>query len=106
MWQSQATTDSGTHTCLVQLIFSLLMTLLPSFVRENTIRDGGSTTLYSANTVYTFHTFQTTLHCLNRSMYACIYILLGKVRLLDWTTKATAMLKTAQKTNSSSMNIK
>ena len=74
MWQSQATTDSGTHTCLVQLIFSLLMTLVPSFVRKNTIRDGVSTTLYSANTVYTFYTVQTALHCLNSSMYAYIYI--------------------------------
>ena len=71
MWQSQATTDSGTHTCLVQLIFSLLMTLVPSFVKI-TIRDGGSTTLYSANTVYTFYTVQTALHCLNSSMYAYI----------------------------------
>ena len=85
MWQSQGTTDSGTHTCLVQLIFSLLMTLLPSFVKQNTIRDGGSTALYSANTVYTFYTVQTALHCLNSSMYAYIYIaLLGKVRLLEW----------------------
>ena len=73
MWQSQATTDSGTHTCLVQLIFSLLMTLVPSFVRKNTIRDGVSTTLYSANTVYTFYTVQTALHCLNSSMYAYIH---------------------------------
>ena len=70
MWQSQATTDSGTHTCLVQLIFSLLMTLVPSFVKQNAIRDGGSTALYSANTVYTFYTVQTALHCLNSSMYA------------------------------------
>ena len=73
MWQSQATTDSGTHTCLVQLIFSLLMTLVPSFVKI-TIRDGGSTTLYSANTVYTCYPVQTALHCLNSSMYAYIYI--------------------------------
>ena len=73
MWQSQATTDSGTHTCLVQLIFSLLMTLVPSFVRKNTIRDGVSTTLYSANTVYTFYTVQTALHYLNSSMYAYIH---------------------------------
>ena len=72
MWQSQATTDSGTHTCLVQLIFSLLMTLVPSFVRKNTIRDGVSTTLYSANTVYTFYTVQTALHCLNSSMHALL----------------------------------
>ena len=74
MWQSQATTDSGTHTCLVQLIFSLLMTLLPSFVRENTIRDGGSTALYSANTVYTFYTVQTALHCLNSSLSLIVHL--------------------------------
>ena len=46
------------------------------FCEKNTIRDGGSTTLYTAYnvcTVYTVCTVQTTLHCLNVSMYACIY---------------------------------
>ena len=36
-------------------------------------------------TVYTVDIVQTALHCLNSSMYAYIYILLGKVRtLLEW----------------------
>ena len=44
------------------------------------------TALYTADTVYTVitvNTVQTDLHCLNSSMYAyCLYILLGKVRML------------------------
>ena len=39
-------------------------------VYKNTITDGGSTTLYTAYTVYTF---QTALHCLNFSMYVYLY---------------------------------
>ena len=46
---------------------------------------------YTAYTVYTVHivfavsTVQTALQCSNSSMYAFIYILLGKVRtLLEW----------------------
>ena len=38
---------------------------------QNTIRDGGSTALYS---VYTIYIIQTALHCLNSSMYAHIYV--------------------------------
>ena len=39
----------------------------------------------ASTTVYTVYTIQTALHCLNSSMYAYIYILLGKVRtLLEW----------------------
>ena len=42
----------------------------------------GGTVLY---TVYSVNIVQTVLHCLNSSMYANIYILLGKVRtLLEW----------------------
>ena len=42
----------------------------------------GRTVLY---TIYTVDIVQTVLHCLNSSMYANIYILLGKVRtLLEW----------------------
>ena len=91
MWQSQATTDSGTHTCLVQLIFSLLMTLVPSFVKI-TIRDGGSTTLYSANTVYTCYPVQTALHCLNSSMYAYIYIVREGYTLLEWADEGNCKM--------------
>ena len=40
---------------------------------KNTIRDGGSTALYTAYPVHTVYTIQTALHCLNSSMHACIY---------------------------------
>ena len=52
---------------------------------KNTIRDGGSTALYTVYTVDTIdtidtvdtgntvYTIQTALHCLNSSMHACIY---------------------------------
>ena len=46
---------------------------------KNTSRDGGSTALYAActvDTVDTFYSLQTALHCLNSSAYA--YMLLGK----------------------------
>ena len=58
-----------------------------TFIKYNTIRDGGSTALYTAYTVTllnTVYTIQTALHCLNTSMFAYIQ-LLGKVRtLLEW----------------------
>ena len=40
---------------------------------KNTIRDVGSTALYTAYTISTTYTIQTTLHCLNSSMYAYIH---------------------------------
>ena len=43
---------------------------------KNTIRDGGSTALYTAytdQTVYNIYTVQTDLHCENSRMYAYIY---------------------------------
>ena len=52
------------------------------FALKNTIRDGGSTALYTAFIVYTVYivypvktvyTIQTALHCLNSSIYAYIY---------------------------------
>ena len=53
--------------------------------KQNTIRDGCSTKLYTVYTVYTVHTVQTALHCLNSGMFACISIFLRKVRtLLEW----------------------
>ena len=47
---------------------------------KDTIRDGGSTALY---TVYTVHTVQTALHCLNSSMYMPRYIVRKGKTLLD-----------------------
>ena len=47
---------------------------------KDTIRDGGSTALY---TVYTVHTVQTALHCLNSSMYMPRYIVREGKTLLD-----------------------
>ena len=46
---------------------------------QSDVKDGGSTTLYTTNTVYTVksvftvYTSQTALHCFNSSMFAYIY---------------------------------
>ena len=55
---------------------------------KNTIRDGGSTALYTAYTVFTVYAIQTALYCLNCNLYAYVCILLGKVnartKRLEW----------------------
>ena len=47
----------------------LLLGFAANDLKKNTIRDGGSTALYTSYTVYTVYTIQTAVHC----MYACIY---------------------------------
>ena len=53
---------------------------------KNTIRDVDMVhTVDTVDTAYTVYTIETALHCQNISMYAYIYILLGKDRmLLEW----------------------
>ena len=56
----------------INFVFSILQMILA----KNTIRDGGSTTLYTAytvDTVNTVYTIQTALHGLNSTIYAYIY---------------------------------
>ena len=63
------------------------------FPIKNAIRDGGTCTAYTVDTVYTVYIVQSASHCLDSSMYAYIYIYLGKdIFPFLWRSTVRALL--------------
>ena len=55
-----------------------------NLIKKNTRRDGGSTALYTVDTVFTVYNIQTALHCLNTVACMPIYIMIGNAIGIGW----------------------